>query len=565
MGISLAPWHPPRKPPVRGCKKAEKGMDIVPQEKSRRLRRSVVLGLLCLAAVTVALVCFKVIQHSARSSILQEIPRVPDLRGRNKTLREKLAEANRAVRKAIEDGDNRDKLGAIIGNLGMLYQANHFYHEAISCYGLSMELDRKNPRWSYLAASVRQERGENESVLQLLEETVRTAPAYSPALLKLADSYFKVGDEKGAETYYQRRLGLSAGDPYALMGLARIAIRNSQFERAQAFLEKAIRSDPGFGDAHRLLANVHTHFGRNEEARQALAKAAQCLRFRPAADPWLDGLMDLCYDSEQILVLGSKALAQLDMETALKKLYPRALEVDPENPNVHLAMGTALFMIGEKVKARQFYEEAIRLNPKSDEAYFQLGVISQSEGKLKDAEALFLKALTFQSHNPNVYNNLGVVLLEQGTLDRAIDYLEQALELYPEHLNAVYNLGMALWASGRTREAVERYRQALQMKPDWAIAANSMAWILATDRNDQIRNGQEAIRWALVACEGKGAQNPEYLDTLAAAYAEAGQFDNAVQAAQKCIDLIDENKDLALREEVARRLRLYQEQKSFRR
>jgi tetratricopeptide (TPR) repeat protein len=540
-------------------------MEIIPEEKSRVLRKKVILGLLCLVAVAVVLVCFKAIHRNVRSSILQEIPLVPDLRDRNKTLREKLEEANRAVKKAVEDRDNMDKLGSKIGNLGMFYQANHFYHEATSCYRLSTELDRKNPRWRYLMASVQQERGENESVLQLLEETARIAPTYSPAMLKLADSYFKMGHEEGAKTYYQRRLSLTAGDPYALIGLARIAMRNSQFESAQAFLEKAIKSDPGFGDAHRLLADVHSHFGRNEEARQALDKAAQCLRFHPAADPWLDGLMDFCYDSEQILVLGSKALAQLDMETALKKLYPRALEVDPENPKVHLAMGTALFMIGEKMKARQSYEEAIRLNPKCDEAYFQLGVISQSEGKLKDAEALFLRALAFQSHNPNVYNNLGVVLLEQGILDRAIEYLEQAIELYPEHLNAVYNLGMALWASGRTREAVDRYRQVLQMKPDWGVAANSLAWILATDRNDQIRNGEEAVRWARVACEGTGARNPEYLDTLAAAYAEAGQFDYAGQTAQKCIELTDAGKDSAFREEVGLRLRLYQEHKPFRR
>ena len=162
-----------------------------------------------------------------------------------------------------------------------------------------------------------------------------------------------------------------------------------------------------------------------------------------------------------------------------------------------------------------------------------------------------------------MYNNLGVVLLGQGILDRAIGYLEQALELYPEHLNAVYNLGMALWASGRTSEAVDRYRQTLQMKPDWGVAANSLAWILATDRNDQIRNGQEAVRWALVACEGTGAGNPEYLDTLAAAYAEAGQFDNAVQTAQKCIELSDAGKDSAFREEVGRRLRLYQEHEAL--
>lgn len=540
-------------------------MKIIPPEKSRNVRGRILFSALCLAVVMAVTGSFVFISRSPRSSILKAIPAIPDLQTKSKALQAKLEEANRKVIAAIETGENEEKLGSKIGTLGKFYQANHYYIEAISCYGLATELERKNPLWNYLTAAILQERGENESVLRLLEETVRHAPPYSPAILRLADSYFKLGYEEEAKRNYQRRLALSPGDPYALLGLARIGIKHSQWESAQAFLEKAIDSNPGFGDGHRLLATVHIHFGRNEEARRSLEEAARCLRFHPAADPWVDGLTDFCYDAEQLLVLGSKALSQLDMETALKKLYPRALEVDPENPQVHLAMGTALFMIGEKEKARQFYEEAIRLDPKSDEAYFQLGVISQSEGKLKDAEALFLKALGFQSHNPNVYNNLGVVLLGQGILDRAIGYLEQALELYPEHLNAVYNLGMALWASGRTSEAVDRYRQALQMKPDWGVAANSLAWILATDKNDQIRNGQEAVRWALVACEGTGAGNPGYLDTLAAAYAEAGQFDNAVQTAQKCIELSEAGKDSAFREEVGRRLRLYQEHQAFRR
>ena len=75
---------------------------------------------------------------------------------------------------------------------------------------LATELERKNPLWTYLMASILQERGENESVLRLLEETVRHEPPYSPAILRLADSYFKVGYEERAKTYYQRRLWGSA-------------------------------------------------------------------------------------------------------------------------------------------------------------------------------------------------------------------------------------------------------------------------------------------------------------------------------------------------------------------
>jgi len=203
------------------------------------------------------------------------------------------------------------------------------------------------------------------------------------------------------------------------------------------------------------------------------------------------------------------------------------------------------------------------LDPKSDEAYFQLGVILRREGKLNEAKQMFLRALDFHPDNPNVHNNLGVTLLEQRKFREAVEALNKALEIYPEHINARYNLGLALWSLGKTEPAVQEYRKILSVKPNWAIPANSIAWILATDRNKKLRNGDESVQWALIACKNDGGKNPEYLDTLAAAYAEAGRFEEAVRTARKSLNLARSAGDADLAEEVEKRLQLYKAKKAF--
>jgi Flp pilus assembly protein TadD len=240
------------------------------------------------------------------------------------------------------------------------------------------------------------------------------------------------------------------------------------------------------------------------------------------------------------------------------------MELDFKNPKVHLAMGKAMLMIGQFKDAREFFQKTIELDPKSDEAFFQLGVVFQIEKKQDEAERMFLRALDLQANNANIYNNLGVALLEQKRYEEAIKFLTQALDIDPEHMSARYNLGMSFWAVGRSRDAIQQYRHVLRLKPEWATAASSLAWILATDKSKENRNGIEAVRWALVACAGEGGNNPEYLDTLAAAYAEAGDFEKAVKTAEESLNLAQARGDRALSKDVLQRLQLYRSAKPFR-
>ncbi len=540
-------------------KKVKQRVSVPVSPPAKRFRLPLVLAVL---AILIILGTLWMMDRARRNTLLDRLPRISDLSFNNETLKKKVTRADNALRLTLDNGNPEKAFGRKAGQLGKLYQANHFYDQAVPCYQLAMEFDKENPRWNYYLAFVKQEKGENESVRNLLDTTIKLAPRYAPAILKLADSHFKTGNLQDARVFYKRRLDLLPGDPYALLGLARISLDTAQWETAQTYLEEAIKANPKFGPAHRLMASIHAHFDRHDDKQQSLDRAAQCIRFRPAPDPWIDSLNDLCYDLEQLLVLGSKAIIELDIQKA-SGFFGRAKELDPKNPQVHLALGRLCFMVGQRKEAHEFFEKAIDLDPKSDEAYFQLGVILRREGKLEDAKQMFLKALDFHPDNPNVYNNLGTTLLEQQKFPEAIGALNKALEIYPEHINARYNLGLALWSLGDSKHAVQEYRKILGVKPNWATAANSLAWILATDRNSEIRNGSEAIRWAQVACEGNGRKNPEYLDTLGAAYAQAGHFNEAVRTARESLSLARSARDEDLAVELEKRLQQYEVEKAF--
>ncbi len=519
------------------------------------------MGMIMLAALMVV-GTLALMERARRNTLLTPIPAPEKLAFGNPVLHEKMRRAYASVKGAVKNKRSQNFFGRRAGELGNLYQANHYYDQAVPCYLTALTYDPENPKWPYYLAFIKQEKGENASVQDLLKRTSALAPGYAPAILKLADNYFKSGKTREAQTGYRRRLDLLPHDPYALLGLARIAMDGSEWESAEGYLRQAVEKNPEFGAAHRLLGKVHEHFGRAEKMKASLDRAARCTRFRPAPDPWIDSLGELCFDVEQLLVLGSKAVTEIDIEGA-SRFFGRAEELDPKDPRVHLSLGRLCFMTSQLKQSRQFFQKAIDLDPRSDEAYFQLGVISRREGNLKEAREMFLKALAFHPNNANVYNNLGVTLLEMADFKGAGKALRKALEIYPEHINARYNLGLALWSLGNTEQAIVEYQTIMKVKPNWAIVANSLAWVLATDKNPGNRNGTEALRWAQVACAGEGGEKPEYLDTLAAAYAEAGDFKSAMRTARKGVKLARAASHMELVRELQERLALYEAGRAF--
>jgi Flp pilus assembly protein TadD len=170
-------------------------------------------------------------------------------------------------------------------------------------------------------------------------------------------------------------------------------------------------------------------------------------------------------------------------------------------------------------------------------AHYNLGLDLDHKGRVDEAIAHYQKALQIDPGYEDSHYSLGNAFAEQGQLDEAIAQFQKALQIDPGYADAHFNLGVAYALQHKTAEAMAHYRMALGLQPAMPAALNNLAWILATDPHAEIRNGPEAVRLARRACALTQDAKPVMIGTLAAACAEAGQFDEAIAAAQKAHDL----------------------------
>ena len=144
------------------------------------------------------------------------------------------------------------------------------------------------------------------------------------------------------------------------------------------------------------------------------------------------------------------------------------------------------------------------------------------------------EAVGRKPHDAEYYNTLGNTLLEKGEVDEAIISFVHAIILKPDDAEAHGNLGNAMLRPGQSvEEAITYFQAAIKLRPDNAPFLNNLAWVRATHAQARFRDGQEAVQLAERACQVTGSKEPRMLGTLAAAYAEAGRFEEAVAASEK--------------------------------
>ena len=158
-------------------------------------------------------------------------------------------------------------------------------------------------------------------------------------------------------------------------------------------------------------------------------------------------------------------------------------------------------------------------------------------------------------------------LVEQDYLDEALEYLEHNEARLAQHYNfhkLLVLVGNGRLARGEVEQAVGLYRAALDILPSYVDAQNNLAWLLATHANEQIRDGNDAVRYAEMAVGTTSGNVPSLLDTLAAAYAEDGRFEQAIATAKKAIELAQANTQPQLARKIERRLQLYEASQPYR-
>ena len=213
----------------------------------------------------------------------------------------------------------------------------------------------------------------------------------------------------------------------------------------------------------------------------------------------------------------------------------------------------------------------MRIQPYYAEAHNNLGLALANQGKVSEAIAEFVTALRIKPDYAEAHNNLGLALDIQGRVAEAIAEYTAALLIKPDFTEAHNNLGSALAGQGRVAEAIAECREALRLKPDLPQALSTVAWIFATDGDANLRNAGEAVQLAERLCAITRYRRAEYLDVLAAAYAEAGRFSDAIRVAQKAIELasaagqqeLAPNGHSGLAQQIQERLKLYEAGRPF--
>jgi tetratricopeptide (TPR) repeat protein len=398
--------------------------------------------------------------HGLVGRVQAALPALPDLSGKPVVLSESLAKAEALTRA-------HGSALAGVTEMGRLYHANNFKREAEACWRLLHAEQPHEARWDYYLADLRRDASDYEEMATLLGETVRLAPDYAPAWLRLAEYQFKTGRLDEAERGYQHRLALIPDDPYARLGLARVALQRGKHNGAKVLLEQLIKDAPGFSTGHNLYAELLASEGNETEAAHQRFLGRETGRFRDADDPWLEELQKWCYDYEHLCVLGT-----VEYQTAHgdrgKSFFERAIQLRPGDPFAYELLGSLYLKLNDPGKARDTLEQGlVQAKAGQPSALFYIN-LSRAYRDLKqpvEAEQRARLGLAEVGPQYELYESLGQALGDQGRAGEANAELQKAVELNPYDSNVNYNLALSFLNLRRLDDAMAALKRSLVRQP----------------------------------------------------------------------------------------------------
>jgi tetratricopeptide (TPR) repeat protein len=344
---------------------------------------------------------------------------------------------------------------------------------------------------------------------------------------------------------FEHALKVTSGNYIAHQSIGSVLVEQGKIKEATDHFREAVRMKPRFAEAESDLGLALVFQGKTEEGIEHYRKALQT---KP-------NLQKTHYN------LGRALESQNKLEEACQE-YQEAVALDGQYLAAREALALALTRQEKYAEAIDQFLALTNLNPQDANAHFNLARCFEKLGKDSDAKIHLSAVVALTPSDAEAREQLGMLLAKGNELEEAINQFTQALEIKPT-ASAHYEIALAQVMRGDRAKASAHYREAIRLKPDWPLPMNDLAWILATAPERELRNGEEAIKLAERAC-ALGKEEARFYGTLDAAYAEAGRFADALQAAGRAKSLAIASGQKEVLTAAEKRMELYRHSTPFR-
>lgn len=331
---------------------------------------------------------------------------------------------------------------------------------------------------------------------------------------------------------------------YAQRGFLRQ--KHGKFDEAIADFNRALRMNPQ--DDWSLYCRGLIFAQRGDRAA-ALADLDASLELNPKnVGAWLGR-------GQVHLRLGDAEKAETD--------FAEGARLEPKNPAGHVGLGAVYYATGRFERAIEAFSIAVRQAPEDSRPLTQRGYAYAAMNKDEEARKDFDAALKIDPKEVTALVGRGELSRMQKRWSDAIADYSAALEAEPNDFRARMGRASAHYASKDYERAISDYADAVQRFPNEPQAANDYAWLLATGLKDSIRDGAKAVELARIACKLTEYKYAAFLDTLAAAHAEKGEWDDAVKWQQEAVKYSNQEPE-DIKKQMAERVDLYRQKQPYR-
>jgi tetratricopeptide (TPR) repeat protein len=398
-----------------------------------------------------------------------------------------------------------------------------------------VQLNSGQPRALYLIARLNLLPGgdakrASEALRQTIELSADQPPLRAQALL-LRATIEPDADKKMADLDEAVRIVPDDPGPWRARGMLRSEMGKP--EEALRDLDKAIQLAPKDVAAYEIKANVLAKLKKFDEALVSLDKAREL-------------------NPDSIVPLLQKARIhglQANLDGALHEL-DLAHSMQPDNVAVLLLRAGVYRDKGEREKAMADADAALKLGPQLPGAMRLRAVLLVDAGKRSEAIAQLEKLRQVDPQDVLGLLQLGMLYAAEGKHDQAVDAYSAVLAQRPDERLALRGRGDALLNLGKHEQAIADYEALIKLLPKDPGTLNNLAWVLATSPHEKLRDGKRAVALATEACELTDYKAAHILSTLAAAYAETGDFQSAIKWIEKGVEVAKEDEKQSLGKEL---------------